>query len=128
MAFCHKVPYPWNHRKRFSLLLLYSIKYEKREGLAARLCTHFEENHTKVTLFGNELNRAENQLDDDFVMQLMGDGEGAEGEEGEWVTDSEEEGSDADSDFMGGRSDDEYDEVPELQPFDVSLSLLIYYC
>ena len=61
-------------------------------------------------------------------MQLMGDGEGADGEEGEWVTDSEEEGSDADSDFMGGRSDDEYDEVPELQPFDVSFSLLIYFC
>ena len=56
----------------------------------------------------------------------MGDGEGADGEEGEWVTDSEEEGSDADSDFMGGRSDDEYDEVPELQPFDVSLSLLFF--
>jgi len=59
----------------------------------------------------------ENQLEDDFVMQLMGD-EAGEGEEGEWVTDSEEDGSDADSDFMGGRSDDEFDEVPELLPFD----------
>lgn len=47
----------------------------------------------------------------------MGD-EAGEGEEGEWVTDSEEDGSDANSDFMGGRSDDEFDEVPELQPFD----------
>ncbi len=69
---------------------------------------------------------AENEFEDDFVMQLNGD-VGVEGEEGEWVTDSEEDGSEADSDFMGGRSDDEFDEVPELQPFDVSLFLLIFY-
>jgi len=64
----------------------------------------------------------DNALDDDFIVQAMGeegsqeldedDSEvGEEGSEAEWETDS---------DCMGGRSDDEdeFDEVPELVPFD----------
>jgi len=60
----------------------------------------------------------ENQLDDDLIMQLMGEEGGADDvgsdEEGDWGSDD----GGSDSDFMGGRSDEEYDEVPELYDFE----------
>jgi len=55
---------------------------------------------------------SEDEMEDDFVAQLMEEGEGSSAE-GDW---SDEEGSDMDSDFGGGRSEDEEDdEVPSLQ-------------
>jgi len=65
-----------------------------------------------------------NQIEDDFVQQLMGDGrQDGDEEDGDWETESGDEGdgwrSGASSDFGGGRSEDEFDdEIPELQPFE----------
>jgi len=64
----------------------------------------------------------DNELDDDFMLQAMGEG-GVDVDEEDGDDDEEEEGSEGDwetdSDCMGGRSDDEFDdEVPELVPFD----------
>merc|ERR1719205_519927 len=55
---------------------------------------------------------SEDEMDDDFITQLMGEGDGScEEDDGSY-----EEGSDMDSDFGGGRSEDEEDdEVPSLQ-------------
>merc|ERR1711953_248723 len=46
---------------------------------------------------------SEDEMEDDFVAQLMEEGEDSSAE-GDW---SDEEGSDMDSDFGGGRSEDE---------------------
>jgi len=64
----------------------------------------------------------DNMLDDDFIMKAMDDvldggeiGSDEDGEDGDWETESGEDSSEC----MGGRSEDEdFDEVPELQPFD----------
>jgi len=64
----------------------------------------------------------DNMLDDDFIMKAMEDvldggeiGSDEDGEDGDWETESGEDSSEC----MGGRSEDEdFDEVPELQPFD----------
>lgn len=56
----------------------------------------------------------ENALEDDFMMQAMGDGGGLLAEDDSDYEDMED--SDVDSDFGGGRSEDEEDdEVPSLQ-------------
>lgn len=56
----------------------------------------------------------ENALEDDFMMQAMGDGGGLLSEDDSDYEDMED--SDVDSDFGGGRSEDEEDdEVPSLQ-------------
>jgi len=65
----------------------------------------------------------DNELEDDFIMKAMGEGGKEEAGESDDEDDVDDEGSyedwDTDSDRMGGRSDDEeFDEVPELQPFD----------
>lgn len=55
----------------------------------------------------------DNELDDDFMMQAMGEGESGD------ESDYDDENSDIGSDFGGGRSEDEEDdEVPELQSWD----------
>merc|ERR1719209_2130103 len=55
---------------------------------------------------------SEDEMDDDFIAQLMGEGDGSfEDDDGSYRG-----GSDMDSDFGGGRSEDEEDdEVPSLQ-------------
>merc|ERR1719431_525439 len=56
----------------------------------------------------------ENALEDDFIMQAMGDGGELGSEDDSEYEDMED--SDVDSDFGGGRSEDEEDdEVPSLQ-------------
>jgi len=65
----------------------------------------------------------DNQIEDDFVQQLMGEGFQGDEEDGDWETESGDEGDDwrsgASSDFGGGRSEDEFDDqLPELQPFE----------
>ena len=55
---------------------------------------------------------SEEEMEDDFIAQLMGEGDGSFDED----DGSYEDGSDMDSDFGGGRSEDEEDdEVPSLQ-------------
>ena len=55
---------------------------------------------------------SEDEMEDDFVAQLMEEGEGSSAE-GDW---SDEEGSDIGSDFGGGRSE-KYEKVARIKDF-----------
>ena len=61
----------------------------------------------------------DNELDDNFMLQAMGEGDIEEGEEegseGDWETD--------DSDCMGGRSDDEFDDEVTYNFFSIICGL-----